>query len=404
MNKTIGMLAAAGGLSLCVAATPVGAQESPSSTLSKFFGSVVSGAGSEIGSTAVGWALSAIGVSNSTGQALADLTEIITLLKDIEAALQTIETDFDNLACETAQDSTALQNATTAIGGLYSRYTQFVNDYNTDQTIPPWGGTQGVQQWLSDIFEPETGVQAQLIAIQNNLIEAGNTGVIFECVKFITDQYNSSDGPKTNVFDDAYYAQVQQLTNFYYLYQSYAAALLVEAWHVQACLDSDGTTTGSDRNCTFDGQTAVTPQSGVTSDTAYNICNNPPNTRVAGDCTNAQTALTNLNDNGAYDGMSAQLIQAGAPYTNDVNPLVAKGWFTDAVFVRSLEDFTNNATANGSKIQSTSCATPLTSADPCGFTVGAYNLEMPNGGKVTYGGYEYWVFVGGTSLSQLLTT
>jgi len=133
--------------------------------------SVAKGVGKDVGSTTAGWVMSAIGISNSANQEQADLTEIIDLLEQISGELSAIETDFDDLKCETAQDNVALNNSITKIGGLYDRYTDYVTNFNTAGTIPSWGGTLGVQTWLDDIFEPESGVQAQLIAIQNALIE-----------------------------------------------------------------------------------------------------------------------------------------------------------------------------------------------------------------------------------------
>ena len=160
------------------------AQSAGSSAITALWKSAASSVDSQVGSAAAGWAMSAIGISNSTGQELADLAEIIDLLKQIDAELNAIETDFEDLKCETAQDSQALTNAITIIGGLYDRYTDYVTNFNDAQTIPSWEGSLGVQTWLDDIFEPTTGVQAQLIAIQNALIQPGGTGVISVRMKF----------------------------------------------------------------------------------------------------------------------------------------------------------------------------------------------------------------------------
>jgi hypothetical protein len=126
---------------------------------------------------------------------------------------------------------------------------------------------------------------------------------------------------------------------------------------------------------------------------------------VAGDCLSAQSALTNLNNNGAYDGLRQQLIAAGAPYSNTLLGKVmtqAAQSKADLIYPKSLEDFTNNATANGTKIQTAPCAVPLTSATPCGFTVGAWTHTPPSGttygavtdasGKVLFEGYNLWSF------------
>jgi len=210
---------------------------------------------------------------------------------------------------------------------------------------------------------------------------------------------------------------VQALTDFYYLYQSWAAVLLTEAYHVQACLDLENSTPGDDSNCTFVGNDTVTPQAGVTSNTSFNLCASPANNNIAGDCLDAQSALTNLNDNGAYDGLRAQLIAAGAPYSNVLLGKVmtqASLSKADLIYPKSLEDFTDKATANGEIIQKTPCAFPLTSAKPCGFTVGGYNHTAPSGtsyggvtdesGKVTFEGYDVWKFGNVSNEGDNLTT
>ena len=180
---------------------PQGVEPPETSVISQFWQSVASSVGSNIGSLIAGWALSAIGISSSTDQELADLTEIIDLLEQIDAELSTIETDFEDLKCEQAQNAEGLTNAITRIGGLYDRYTDYVHNYGQKHAIPDWEGSLGVQTWLDDIFDPTTGLQAQLIAMQNALTPPAGTGVISECVEFIVDAYRKSDGPTKAVFD-----------------------------------------------------------------------------------------------------------------------------------------------------------------------------------------------------------
>jgi cytochrome c biogenesis factor len=91
------------------------AQSSESSAITSLWKSAASSVGSQIGSTAAGWAMSAIGISNSTDQALADLSEIIDLLQQIQAELSAIQTDFEDLKCEQAQNAEGLTNAITII-------------------------------------------------------------------------------------------------------------------------------------------------------------------------------------------------------------------------------------------------------------------------------------------------
>jgi hypothetical protein len=376
--------------------------------LNQLWKGVVSGIGQEFGEVVAGWALSAIGIAGSADQEIADLTEIINLLEQVDAELSQIAIDLENLACAEATNATELNAAIKIIGGLYDRYTMFVQDYHDARTIPEWAD---MQQWLEDIMDPENGVQANLIAMQTALAQPAGTSVIDECVKFIVDEYQNGDGPKKAVFDwtgdknaPGVYDLVQQLTDYYYLYQTWAAVLLVEGYHVQACVDSSGATPtpGDDRNCTFGQAGQVTPQTGVTSNTPFNLCVKPANNQIAAQCLNAQLSLTNTNNNGAYDGLRQQLIAAGAPYSNALLGKVmaqVPQSKADVVYPRSLEDITNNMTTGGQKGWQCGAA-PLTSAAPCGSTVTAwsnpfvflwtYGTVTDASGKVLFGGYPIW--------------
>lgn len=402
MSKAVNTLALVLGVSLPLATAQVAHAQS-SSAVSDFWSSVAKSAGSDVGGVVAGYALSALGLSGPS-QEDADLKAIESLLTDIDNELAELINEVQALECLTAQDQSTLTSSIKNIQGLYDTYAEWVQD---SPTVPCWEqsdtsgdvcfGQTGIKTWLNEVIDPANGVDAALDAIADVMIQAGNTGVIYECVVTITNNYKSSktDGPAQHVFDDVYYTQVQELTNYYYGVQAQGAALLSEANHLQACL-SLGLS-----DCQFTGQTSTnarTPGSAsATPSDPGAICDDAaPGSQAAADCMNAQTAVAKV-----YDNVKAQLIQAGAPYTTD---LVGKVWNDDAVFAKSLEDFTNNATANGKKIQATPCATPLTSAAPCGFTVGAYNLEMPNDQKIDYGGYSFWSRTGGGDLKDLLDT
>lgn len=309
----------------------------------------------------------------------------------------------------TAQDQATLTADIQAIQGLYDAYQNWVND---SPTVPCWEassvagnacfGQNGVETWLDEVTDPENGIQARLNGIADLMIQPANTGVISECVQTITNNYNDSktDGPAQHVFDDYYYTQVQQLTNYYYGVQAQGATLLSEADHLQACLSLGASA------CVFANQPStltadpVAPGPGATPADPGAICDNAAQgSQAAADCKNAQSAVGNV-----YATLEAQLILAGAPYTNK---LVAKLWAGDQVWPWSLEEFTNNATSDGQKIQSTPCPTPLTSAEPCGFTVGPYDLALPNDHVIAYGGYggdTLWRYANAADLSALLTT
>lgn len=377
-----------------------------SSAVSSFWGSVAQSAGEKVGGVVAGYALTALGLSGPN-QELADLTEIINLLTAIDTELNELENEVQALECLTAQDQTTLLNSIKDIQGLYDTYSDWVNG---SPTVPCWEesdlagnvcfGQTAIKTWLNEVIDPETGINADLDAISDVMIQAGNTGVIYTCVKTITNNYNSSTGPKKIIFDwtgdsnnPGYYDQVQSLTNYYYGIQAQAAALLSEASHLQACL-SLGLT-----ECAFTGQssenTAFSMGLGASPSNPGDICANAQaGSQAEEDCEDAQNSVTK-----AYTNIKAQLIQAGAPYSND---LLGRNWNTQVIYTKSLEDFTNQATANGNSLSD--CATPLSSSSPCGFTVGAYNLNFPNSNKIDYAGYSFWNDPSGSNLKALLST
>ena len=379
-------------------------EDGDSSAVSSFWTSVAKSAGSDVGGAVAGYALSALGLS-AASQEDADLKAIESLLTDIDAELEVLVDEVQALQCLTAQDQTTLTASIKSIQGLYDTYSNWVNG---SPTVPCWEqsdvegnlcfGQTGIKSWLDEVIDPENGVDADLDAINDVMIQAGNTGVIFTCVKTITTNYQNSSGPKKIIFDwtgdtnnPGYYDQVQSLTNYYYGIQAQGAALLSEAYHLQACL-----TLGSSE-CLFTGQTAIAPlddmNSGATPDNPGDICANAaPGSQTAEDCTDAQNSVTKV-----YTNIKAQLVQAGAPYTNS---LIGINWGSKIVYPKSLEDFTNKATVNGKTLSD--CSTPLSSASPCGFTVGAYNAAFPS--KITYAGYNIWRRTSGTDLNALLST
>ena len=354
--------------------------EDSTNPVSKFFGSVASSVASDVASDAVGWAVSALGISGTSTED-ADLDAIEDLLEDIDSELATLVTEVEALECLTDQDQSTLTESIKNIQGLYDTYSNWVKNaptipcYETSDTEGNiCYGQSDIKTWLTEVVNPDDGVDAALDAINDTMIQAGDVGVIYTCVKVITDTYTSGSGPTDNPFDDRpYYDDVQELTNYYYGIQAMGAALLVEAYHIQACLEL-GTS-----NCLFTGQTASDPlpaSLGYSPDSPGDICQDATS-QAAADCTDAQTALLKV-----YNNVLPQLTQAGAPYSTHYLGLL---WGKSLVFTKDLGDLTNSATVNGAT-QST-CSTPLTSKSPCGFTVGEYNLTFDS--ALTYGGYPY---------------
>ncbi|RLA41333.1 MAG: hypothetical protein DRR42_24790, partial [Gammaproteobacteria bacterium] len=395
-----------------------------SSAISSFWTSVAKSAGGDVGGVVAGYALSALGISGAS-QEDADLTAIINLLTEIDAELTVLVNEVQQLQCLTSQDQTTLTDSIKHIQGLYDTYSGWVNGA---PTVPCWEesdvsgnicfGQTGIKTWLNEVIDPENGVDADLDAINDVMIQAGNTGVISTCVKTITTNYNSSDDPKKFVFDwtgdtdnPGYYDQVQSLTNYYYGVQAQGAALLSEASHLQACLSLGSS------DCQFTGQGTDNSDESVylnaTPNNPGDICANAEAGSVAAeDCTDAQNSVVKI-----YGYIKAQLLEAGAPYTTAlVGKVMAQASLSkaDLIYPKSLEDFTNNATASGKKIQKSPCAVPLTSADPCGFTVGGYNHTAPSGttygevtdasGKVAFEGYDVWAFGNVSHEGDNLTT
>jgi hypothetical protein len=211
------------------------AQQSPVST---FWSSVAKSARSQACSVVAGYALTALGLFGPSQQD-ADLTDSLSLLTQLDSELSSLASTIQTLKCLTAQDQSPLTASIVASQGLYDTHEQWVNDsptvpcYHTSDTpSEPCFGQTGVSTWLTEVTDPESRVQANLDAIAEAMIQSGNTGVIYQCVVTITDNYNNGKGPKQNVFDDVYYSQVQQLTNYYYGVQAQGAALLSEAYHL----------------------------------------------------------------------------------------------------------------------------------------------------------------------------
>jgi hypothetical protein len=115
---------------------------------------------------------------------------------------------------------------------------------------------------------------------------------------------------------------------------------------------------------------------------------------------------------GTYERINAWLNAAGAPYATDQLGIIwsiassssgagPSDWSSSYayLFPRDLLDFTNKATVNGAPFSD--CASPLTSASTCGFTVGSYDLQLPSG--ISYGGINgHWKSVPADVLLFLL--
>ena len=390
-------------------AFPLGATteavEDDSSAISDFWSSVVKGAGSEAGETAMGLALSALGLSTESTDTI-DLSEIEDLLEDIDSELEELVTEIAELECITSEDQATLTANIETIQGFYDTYSDWVSN---SPTVPCWEesddsgnecfGQTGVKTWLDEVTDPSSGIQTALDGIADMMITATDTGVLYVCVQYITDTYNSGDDPTTEPFDDRpYYDEVAELVDYYYGVQAQGAAMLSEAYHLQACI-----TLGTDV-CFFTGETSEDAASGAVTDFSYDpndpgqICTEATSgSQTYSDCQDATSLIEST-----YDTLKDQLLQAGAPYSNHLLGIV---WGDDLVFAKDMVDFTNNATYSG---KDTSTCTSLDSSDPCGWTVGEYDFTFPD--DVSYQGYpddgetSLWQVADASDFASLLTT
>lgn len=151
------------------------------------------------------------------------------------------------------------------------------------------------------------------------------------------------DRPYYNTF-------VLPIQNWFLTYNARAMILISEAYHFQAWIAA--------------GQ----PKSSSADDIIPNVC---PSGTKSFDCLQPSTIYTNQ----FLPFTQAEFAAGGAPYsTNDFVLQIGQ----DYLLATSIENYNE---ANGD-----SCLSPLTSADPCGVTVGKYNDSFTS---IQYGPYNY---------------
>lgn len=342
-------------------------EDSAATTL---YTSLLSGVSGSVTSAGVGWAMSAIGLAGGDGAELHDIAnELAAIDQDLQAIEQTLVqllNAIDNQTCVDTETQTSLTEAVDNITALFNTYqTDFVQ---TAQAGDPIIQSQ-VDSWMSAVLG---SIEDNLTAI-DDAVYGNPSNVITECVQSITQIYGSGDGPSENILDDRpYYAPILNTVNYYYGVQLQGASVLVEARHLQAC--QEAAKSDPDLHCDFS-----TVSTSTSATNAYAICQAPTGT-VKTYCDEATEVVTDPESGtGTYERVLAQMKFAGAPYSNDSLGLL---WNTSWVFPKSLQDFTNKATIDNKTVSN--CST-LTSSDPCGLTVGTYDLEFNSG--LSYGGY-----------------
>jgi hypothetical protein len=146
---------------------------------------------------------------------------------------------------------------------------------------------------------------------------------------------------------------VNSFIGYYYGYQALGLMMLQEA----------------DR---FEAQQAV-GQTNLTPEEVGDLCDLQKYPAAAGDCVDAEVWT-----NRVYENLLVQFEAAGVPYTDEKVMWNARN---DALFVRSLEDFTRVVTPG--------CRDPLTAAHPCGVTVATWDTSA-DAMDVPYAGYGIW--------------
>ena len=316
----------------------------------------------------IGWALSAIGLSG--GDQLSSIsTELKAINNDLvtmSGQLSQILNAIQELDCnENINDAT---NAAAGIATLYNNYqVQFVNPASEGDAI---SATQ-LETWLTEM----QNVPGYMTTINHFLYDDGGTAsIIATCGQAIALAYADSAG---NPFRDlTYYAPIQNLVNYYYGAQTQGATIMVEWLHLQACQAITPTP------CDFATVSTNPPPA-----QAYNVCPGAQGSLAANLCQQAAEVVSNPPDaSGLYELVTLQLAAAGAPYSWNGKVGIVAGY--PILAPASLEDFTNTAElVTGDKVTQTPCPSPLSSDQPCGYTVGLFNAVFDEGiSYASYGG------------------
>ncbi len=335
------------------------------SPVTKLFVDIGESAAGEITGAGVGWMLGALGLSDASPdytEQLAkideDLQEIISELDEIDTELHAIDQELRVINC--SEQQTALTTETGRIDFLLELYASYVAAASAGGRTPNSTLSDWADQVLAQgVYTAQTPMGQVLTTVANKLVQP-SSGAIWACVTALPP-------PAPNSFDDSdYYAQVSLFTNYYYYYQTQGLLLLSEALHYKAWVAA-----GSPSS------------SAVSADSISTVCGDPA----------AQTLCTELATftNGVYNALLDQFTVAGAGYTDD-SLLSQNDLSSPLLWVKSLEDYT---TAAGD-----ACADPLTSANPCGVTVGVHGEINPG---VVYRGYLIDAYANSAQLSGLLS-
>lgn len=336
-----------------------------STALTATFESIGSGAawgvGKTAGDVAFGWALSSMGLVGASGPDWEaefktinnDLNQIIGLLEEADIELNAINTSLQILNC--SEQQTSLQPEIGAIIDRYSTYNSILKSASEGDTAL-WAISN---QFAEDVIKgkgSEPSISYALSQIQANI---GTTNdVIVSCLQPIPHPANG-----TFRGDSVYYASAQSLLNYYYYYQTIGLGLLSEAYHWQAWIAAGSP--GGD--------------SVYSADSVYLVCND---TFAFFDCNQVITQT-----NTTYNYLLIQFNETGAPYTGEDLLFQKNLNGENVVWVRSLEDYTDQSGAN--------CNYPLNLSNLCGPTAGKFGSTLS---YTTYYGTQNFIY---PSLNEL---
>ena len=344
------------------------------SLVTSLFKAVAEDAAGQYGvSSTVGWAFSAIGLSESSGPDYTaqldkidqDLQMISSQLSAIQSELSNIYNELKVINCSTW--ATDVLNARTSINNRMYEYTTMIRTVMDTSNSADDVTISDIRTWVNNVLGDSATLNTNDVTIEtaitnlaNDMLAGPTGGAIPACTQAIQLPADNSFGT-----DTVYYSNVNLLVNYFYTYQVQALFLYSEAQHFRAW------------------QKAGAPNSDVYSaDSVSDVCSKA--TLIC----NTVATFTNI----LYNNLVDQFTSAGAPYS-DENLVMMYNSSQSYLWPLSLEDFT---VASGDN-----CADPLTEDNPCGITAGYYDSPSPS--SVVYKGYSGWSNAASAQLTQLLS-
>jgi hypothetical protein len=328
------------------------------------------------------WLMSGFGAANGESAQLAQISsqlqQIQSELTTINSTLVTIDNDLNRQTCDTLE-ATSIGPYTSRLNSLWIQYESLLGYNATTGTFSsnPDPSTGDIEQFIADANDSQYGgyypdggysLATSLTNIWTGLDPAGSGayGTLADCIKAL------GGTPATGTTDDeSYYNDnVLPMEQYYYAYQLEAFQMMAEVYHFQAW------------------QAAGSP-TGNAPDVESNVCNDSSSSVNGLTPAYLCTEVANYIYEG-YQQIVDQWEVGGAPYS-DSNVVILNG--TGLLFARSLQDFTTS--------NSSSCATPLSSTNPCGVLVGS-PTESGTISNASYDGYGSWDVATATQLNELI--